>query len=63
MEYLHTYIHTYIHTYVYTPTYTTMQAMVLSNDVSIPIGLQEGNIRFIPERYEVLEEIQKLHTG
>ena len=40
-----------------------MQAMVLSNDVSIPIGLQEENIRFIPERYEVLEEIQKLHTG
>ena len=37
--------------------------MVHSNDVSIPIGMQEDNIRFIPERYEVLEEIQKLYSG
>lgn len=39
------------------------QALVLSNDVSIPIGLQEDNIRFVPERYEVLEEVQKLYSG
>ena len=36
-------------------------AIVRSNDLSLPIGVQKENIDFVREKYFVLEEKMKLH--